>query len=476
MTIKNIIIAGGGTAGWSTAAILSSLRNINITVLDPSDIPTIGVGESTLPHIHQAHQVMGFDIFRKKDWLDSVDGTLKLTIEFADFYKKDSLWVHPFFDSYGIDREWLTNRLINGIGQDTNNIKQCDFMFANTSAGRRRKRGFIDNTSWFSSAGCTKEAAFHMNAILYAQSIKNLTLKKSNVKTLDEAITAVNYASDGSIASVQLRSGITVAADMFVDCTGSKAVLLNAVEEPWISANDQLFVDGAWLVQLPYIDKSVQLRNTTYCHALSSGWVFNIPLQSRIGTGYIFSSSHQNDSAAAEEFANHLSSMYGYDKDKLSFKRLKFPTGYRKQQWVKNVIGVGMSSFFCEPLESTAIAMGNSTALCLREALNNQHVDINILRTRLNDSQYELATSVLDFVEMHYTLTEREDSVFWKDYKNKPLTAAQEHWIELYTKAPNNKRFLLSNIKSVFGNFGMFCNVSYAMMFYGYNMKPAAAV
>jgi len=474
MPIKNIVIAGGGTAGWSTAAILSSLTNINITVLEPSDIPTIGVGESTVPHIHKAHQTMGFDIFRKKDWLDSVDGTLKLTIEFADFYKKDSLWVHPFFDAYGIDREWLTNRLIRGI--ENIDLSQADYMFKNTYAGRKRKSGFIDSETWFANSACTKEAAFHMNAILYAQSLKQLTLKRDNVKVLDDAIGSVNYAEDGSIASIQLRSGSTLAGDMFVDCTGSRAVLLNAVEEPWISASDQLFVDGAWLVQLPYVNKSTQLRNTTYCHALSSGWVFNIPLQSRIGTGYIFSSSHQTEDAAAKEFANHLSEQYGYNKDQLSFRRLKFSTGYRKQQWVKNVIGVGMSSFFCEPLESTAIAMANSTAMCLREALINQHVDVSILRTRLNDSQYELAKSVLDFVEMHYTLTERTDSSFWQDYNNKPLTSAQTNWIDLYHNAPKGNRLLLQDIKSEFGNFGMFCNVSYAIMFYGYDIKPAMVV
>jgi len=471
MPIKNIVIAGGGTAGWSTAAILSSLNNINITVLDPSDIPTIGVGESTLPHIHKAHQKMGFDIFRKQEWLDSVDGTVKLTIEFADFYKKDSLWVHPFFDAYGIDRQFLTNTLIYGVG-DVYDLQE-DFMFANTSAGRRRKRGFIDSSHWFKNSGCTSEAAFHINAVLYAKRLKELTSERSNVTVLNDSIGLINHAQDGSIESVRLKSGVTLSADMFVDCTGSRALLLNAVEEPWISANNQLFVDGAWLVQLPHIDKNIQLRNTTYCHALSSGWVFNIPLQSRIGTGYIFSSAHQTDEAAAQEFANHLSTMYGYDKEKLSFKRLRFPTGYRKRQWVKNVIGIGMSSFFCEPLESTAIAMANSTALCLREALINQHVDLDLLRTRLNNSQHELALSVLDFVEMHYTLTEREDSNFWQDYKNKPLTDFQTQWLDLYSKAPNKKRLNLQDIKSAFGDFGMFCNVSYAMMFYGYNIKPA---
>ncbi len=470
--ISHLVIAGGGTAGWSTAAILSSLPGLRITVLEPSDIPTIGVGESTLPHIHLAHQKMGFEVFKSADWLDSVDGTIKLTIEFAEFEAKDKLWVHPFFDAYGLDRGWLTDRLLRGLPSDTEQ-EQASFMFAHTSAGRRRKRGFIENASWFSQAACSKEAAFHMNALAYAKSLKAMTLQRPQVQVLDDAIGAVTKDSDGSIESLILRSGASLTADLYVDCTGSSAMLLHALDEPWVSAHERLFVDGAWLIQLPYRDRHTQLRNTTYCHALSSGWVFNIPLQSRIGTGYIFSSSHQSDDAAAREFALHLQKHYGYEPSSLSFRRLRFATGYRKQQWVKNVIGVGMSSFFCEPLESTAIAMANSTALCLREALQNQHVSVELLRDRLNRSQRQLAQSVLEFVEMHYTLSKRSDSSFWRDYQAKGLTEHQRAWIERYSQAPKGKRFELADIKQVFGEFGMFCNLSYAMMFYGYGIRPA---
>jgi flavin-dependent dehydrogenase len=313
-----------------------------------------------------------------------------------------------------------------------------------------------------------------MNALAYAKSLKAMTLQRPQVQVLDDAIGAVTQGADGSIESLILRSGASLTADLYIDCTGSRAMLLHALDEPWVSAHERLFVDGAWLIQLPYRDRSTQLRNTTYCHALSSGWVFNIPLQSRIGTGYIFSSSHQSDDAAAREFALHLQKHYGYEPASLSFRRLRFATGYRKQQWVKNVIGVGMSSFFCEPLESTAIAMANSTALCLREALQNQHVSVELLRDRLNRSQRQLAQSVLEFVEMHYTLSKRSDSSFWRDYQAKGLTEHQRAWIERYSHAPGGKRFELADIKQVFGEFGMFCNLSYAMMFYGYGIKPAA--
>ena len=471
--IQHVVVAGGGTAGWSTAAILSSLPSLRITVLEPSDIATLGVGESTLPHLHLAHQTMGFKSFACADWLDEVDGTVKLTIEFADFFKKGSLWVHPFFDAHGLDRAWLTDRLLRGLPCDAHR-DQASFMFAHTLAGQRRARGFIDNANWFKQASCDKEGAFHLNALRYAQYLKARTLERGQVKVLDDAIGTVIHQEDGSIASLKLRSGVSLTADLYIDCTGSRAVLLNALDEPWVSAHDRLLVDGAWLIQLPYRDRSTQLRNTTYCHALSSGWVFNIPLQSRIGTGYIFSSSHQSDEAAACEFAHHLQTLYGYEIDHLALRRLRFPTGYRNKQWVKNVVGVGMSSFFCEPLESTAIAMANSTALCLREALQNQHVGVDLLRDRLNRSQLQLAQSVLEFVQMHYTLTQRRDSAFWRDYQAQGLAEHQRLWMEHYTKAPQGKRFDMADVKAVFGEFGMFCNLSYAMMFYGYGIKPAA--
>jgi len=253
--ISHLVIAGGGTAGWSTAAILSSLPGLRITVLEPSDIPTIGVGESTLPHIHLAHQKMGFEVFKSADWLDSVDGTIKLTIEFAEFEAKDKLWVHPFFDAYGLDRGWLTDRLLRGLPSDTEQ-EQASFMFAHTSAGRRRMRGFIDNASWFSQAACSKEAAFHMNALAYAKSLKAMTLQRPQVQVLDDAIGAVTQGADGSIESLILRSGASLTADLYVDCTGSSAMLLHALDEPWVSAHERLFVDGAWLIQLPYRDRT----------------------------------------------------------------------------------------------------------------------------------------------------------------------------------------------------------------------------
>jgi hypothetical protein len=177
---STILIAGGGTSGWSTAAMLSSLKNVNIVILEPSTIPTLGVGESTIPHIHYAHKKMEFDVFKSAEWLDSVDGTVKFSIEFKDFYTKNHEWVHPFFDAYGIDRAYLSNSLIHGVNFDTA-VEQKTFMFNKSTAGIRRQRGFVSNESWFKTSGCTKEAAFHMNAIKYAEYLKSKTLTRTNV-------------------------------------------------------------------------------------------------------------------------------------------------------------------------------------------------------------------------------------------------------------------------------------------------------
>lgn len=472
---STILIAGGGTSGWSTAAMLSSLKNVNIVILEPSTIPTLGVGESTIPHIHYAHKKMEFDVFKSAEWLDSVDGTVKFSIEFKDFYTKNHEWVHPFFDAYGIDRAYLSNSLIHGVNFDTA-VEQKTFMFNKSTAGIRRQRGFVSNESWFKTSGCTKEAAFHMNAIKYAEYLKSKTLTRTNVTLYDAHIVKVNLDETGSVSNIITNEGTTLNADFYIDCTGSHSVLINAMNEPWIDASDRLFVDGAWLAQLPYSQPEVQLRNTTYCEGLSSGWVFNIPLQSRVGTGYIFSSGHQKDQAAADEFAEHLHTQYGYDKDKLSFRRLKFKTGYRKRQWVNNVVAIGMSNFFCEPLESTAIAMANSSALCFREVLQNLHVPLDITRDRFNDSQWQLANSVIDFVEMHYTLTQRQDSEFWQDYYNKPFQPHQQEFIDIYRKSANNKTLDSQTIKECLGRYSMFCNLSYAMMFYGNGLLPKSCI
>lgn len=468
--IKNIVIVGGGTAGWSTAAILSSNKELSITVIDPSAIPIIGVGESTIPHIHLAHKVMDFDILKGQQWLDRVDGTVKLTIEFADFNKLGEKWIHPFFDQSGADN--LVFKQIMRFGYpDTSTSSQQEFIEKHTAYGLLRTKGFIDSSRWFQRSDSKTSAAYHINAVKYAELLKQETLKRFNVKYVDKIVKSTDIDIQGNISALVMDDDSKINADLVVDCTGFSAHISNKVNSTWKSAADRLFVDGALTVQLPYINRSLQLRNTTYCHALSSGWVFNIPLQSRIGTGYIFSSYHQSKESATLEFINHLKNTYGYNESDIQPKWIPFKTGYRPTPWTKNVVAIGLSAMFCEPLESTAIAVAHSGAISLKSALEDQHIPIDTLRNNFNTTCVDRAESILSFVELHYTLTKRNDSAFWSDYAKLGPSAEQKELIDCYKQthiSRENFDVKLQKFSSTKGK--LFAHPSYACLFAGYDI------
>lgn len=461
----NVVVVGGGTAGWSTAALLSKNPNIHVTVIEPSDIPTIGVGESTIPYMNIIHYKMGFDIFKTSDWLKEVNGTLKFSIEFVDYHDLNHKWIHPFTSNKGDDNE-MTELTCTGQLPFHLYRSQPDFVIDNYLFPNLRARRFTSYNEQYDFS-FTPGSGYHIDAALYGNLLKRESLKRDNCNYIDSSVKDITV-NNGNIEKLILKDNSTITADLFVDCTGFRAILANAVEAEWDdSYADRLLVDTAIAVQLPYIDEEVQMRNTTYCHALGYGWSWNVPLQNRIGTGYIFSSKHTTVEQATEEFKEHLHTMYGYNKDDLKFRTVPFNVGLRPESWKNNVVAVGLSSFFLEPIESTAIAHLQHQADTILDMLSADWINFKNKRKRFNYLNVKSLDAIASYIEMHYIFSNRKDTSFWREVTSLDLSSEQKEILRRYT---NPEKDLA--IKKTFGGHSMFDKSSHMFLFLGFDIAP----
>lgn len=465
--ITNICIVGGGTAGWSAVAALSVNKKLRITVVESSKIPTIGVGESTIPYINDFHKQTGFEVFDNLDWLDEVDGVVKLSIAFNGFDGSEHKWYHPFFDNK-LDTEKATSYLFN------KEVLESDFVLNEIALCKQLECKFTTNVEWAKTSMSGSHAAYHFDAGMYSNLLKRESLKRSNVTHIDALVENITLDSEGNISTITLDSGETVQAELYIDCTGFKALLTEKVGNPWVDISDRLLVDSALVVQVPYIDKAVQLKNATTCTALSSGWSWNIPLQSRIGTGYIYSSKYTTQEAAEKEFKQYLYDTFGYENLDIR-KMVEFKTGFRENAWHKNVVSIGLSGFFAEPIESTAIAAYHGYVTKLSELLINNHLSANIQRDKFNTHTASCVKSVVEFAEAHYTLSMRNDTPFWQYYCSRPYAAILRKLLNSYL-GNSLDEFSDSYINKVFEGFSTFSMSSYRLMFYGYGYIPNSKV
>lgn len=463
--MNNIVIVGGGTTGWSAAALLSKDKNFNITVIEPSDIPTIGVGESTIPYINVFHDNTELEIFNTSEWLDTVEGTLKFSIEFADYDTIGSKWIHPFLSGSSPDKDIVkhtcSSEIPIGIYSD-----QPDFVNDNFVLPNLVTKGFIKPKP-IEKAG---SAGYHINAVKYAQLLKEETLKRTNVICIDNSVEEI-LLDNTNIDKLVLKDNTIIQGDLFIDCTGFKGLLIEKVNSKWDNSySDRLFVDKALAVQLPYNDKLKQQQNTTYCHALGNGWVWNVPLQERIGTGYVFSSRHTSEEDALEEFKEHLSSMYGYDKADIHPRTVPFKVGIRPESWKNNVVAIGLSSFFLEPIESTAIATMHYQVETIYNMITNDHILMKDKIKKFNYTNKLAVDSIASYIELHYIFSKRDDTQFWKDFTSLPLTSIQKSILDLYTDP--NKELVRETVKAHTNGHSLFDQSSFMFLFLGFEIAP----
>lgn len=416
-----IVIVGGGTAGWMCAAALASLAGekiCNITLVESDEIGSVGVGEATLPHMKFFNDRIGID---EADMMKQTQATIKLGIQFVDWGTLGNSYVHPFgshgarIDGVEFHQQWARVRHLDAT-------KPIDaYSFAIQSA-LQNKFQFPGQDQ--QNINSTFSYAYHFDAGLYANYLRRFAEQK-NAKRIEGKITHItNHPDNGNITSIVLESGEKISGDYFIDCSGFRSLLLGKnLQAPFEDWSKWLVCNKAFAAPSKVID---ELPPYTQSKAKAAGWQWRIPLQHRTGNGYVFCSNYISDDEAASSLLQDING------DALSEPRLlTFTSGRYQKSWTKNCIAVGLASGFLEPLESTSIYLIKAAILNFIKLLPGAHPEQAILDeyNRLMDIEYE---RIRDFLILHYHLNQRDDSELWRYCRAMEVPDSLKEKIQLF--------------------------------------------
>ena len=417
--IKDIVVVGGGSAAWMSAAtIIGYYPDRKVTVIESPDIPSIGVGESTQQLIFLWMNSLGIDY---KDFMSYTDASYKLSIRFRNFHEKiDPGFHYPFGFAHTANasfefQDWYLKKIKY---PETPTLDFYDSYFpqmalVNNSKMTDNKDKLIDGFD------IKRHIAVHFDATKFANWLKEKYAMPRGVKLISANVSEIKTNEDG-IDCLILDNGDSISADLYIDCTGFKSILANSIEgNEFVSYADRLPCNKAWATQMPYVEIEKELENFTDCTALGYGWVWNIPLFSRIGTGYVYSDRFTTKEEALEEYKQYLMSdqmvvpRTREQVESLNFKEITFKTGKQKKVWNKNVVSIGLSAGFIEPLESNGLHTAHEFLKVFSKQLhrgfyNQASIDM------FNHNTDVIYNGFFDFVELHYILSKRDDTEFWK--------------------------------------------------------------
>jgi len=421
MKIKTVTIIGGGSSGWMTAAALAKLcPHLDVTVVESPNIPTVGVGESTLGHFNTYLQMLDL---KDEDWMPACNATYKNSIRFTNFRKKDGThFEYPFIS--GFDYSYSPNGLADwgdlaALYPDEFGPESFAKFYApsNTLLATHNREDNNSNGKLGPNYDFANDTAYHLDAAAFGEYLKTEVCIPNGVKHLEKTVHSYDVDEKENITRILCRDGTTLYSDLWIDCTGFKSLLLEHwMGEQFFPFEDKLANDAAWAVRLPYTDRETQLENVTDCTALSNGWVWNIPLWNRIGTGYVFSTRFTSQEEALREFLKHIKERYpdvNIDELKPFFIQIKH--GRRRRAWSKNVVGIGLSYGFVEPLESTGLLTTHENIIHLVDILNRREgYTTQIERDAFNAVCQKTITTFRDFVALHYAAGTRTDTPYWR--------------------------------------------------------------
>lgn len=403
-SIRDILIVGGGTAGWLSAAIIAAHHKTDdgsgprVTLVESSDVPTVGVGEGTWPTMRQTLRRIGLkehDVFR------TCHAAFKQGGKFVGWqHGTGDFYYHPFTVPLGYGKIDLAP-YVDDVAEfaTASNWQQhvCEAGLAPRSLGEREYE-----------AQCNY--AYHVDAGALADLLKHHCRDNLGVTHVVDTVTGVELNDDGSIRAVKLEQRDELAADLFIDCTGFASVLLGkTLDVPFLSADEYLFNDSALAVHVPYPTDDAPIACHTVATAQNAGWIWDIGLTHRRGVGHVYASEFLSD----DEAAANLRAYIGPAAKDLEFRKIGFRSGHRAEYWRKNCVAVGMSGGFVEPLEATAIMLIEIAARYVAEQLPASSDIMPITARRFNEQMDYRWRRIIDFLKLHYCLTERPEP-YWQ--------------------------------------------------------------
>jgi len=419
--IRSIAIVGGGTAGWSAAACLARFlakRQTKIALIDSAAIGTVGVGEATVPNIHNFNAWLGLD---ELDFIESTQGTFKLGIRFDDWRERGSSFFHPF-GKYGVGFEGMDfHQCLAKAREVKDDSALADYSLPIALARAERfAQPLLDVKSPLTDYGY----AYHFDATLYARRLRRYAVERG-VAHLDRRISDVRLAENGDIAALNFDDGSSLQADLYIDCSGFRALLIEgALRTGYESWQRWLPCDSA--VALPCARSPGSLSPYTVATAREAGWTWNIPLQHRVGNGYVYARDLLSDDAATSAL---IAQMPNAPAASPNYQR--FTAGMRKRFWNRNCVALGLAGGFIEPLESTSINLVHRGLSVLMDYWPGLPVDER--RAAAANRHFELEQQhIRDFIILHYKLTARRDTELWRQVAAMDIPDSLQHRIETF--------------------------------------------
>lgn len=412
--VNHIVILGGGTAGWLTASLLASEHgsNITVTLIESPDIPIIGVGEGTWPSMRSTLQKIGVS---EHELLSRCDATFKQGTEFINWVSdsEPNRYYHPFslpadYSSINLAEHWLASEVDTDfcatVTPQASAILQC----------RAPKTADVPEYAFHLNYG------YHFDASKLSQWLMGHATNTLGVKHILANLVAVNQCPDGEITSLSLDSGVSISGDLYVDCSGQRALLIGeAMDVPLYSIAHVLPNDRAIATQVPYSDPAAEIASVTRSTAQASGWIWDIGLQSRRGVGYVHSSAHVSEDEASTALLSYIaSSDTSTQLNELNVRSIPFNPARREVSWYKNCVAIGLSAGFIEPLEASSIALIEQAANRLCEILPLDQQSMTAEAAAFNQQMARQWAQVEEFLQLHYVLSQRDDSEYWRAVRN----------------------------------------------------------
>ncbi|WP_271077247.1 tryptophan halogenase family protein [Aurantiacibacter sp. MUD61] len=447
-----VVVLGGGTAGWMTAAGLGKLlsRDVSVTLVESEDIGIVGVGEATLPHIRAFVQRLGIP---EAEFMRATHATYKLGIDFRDFGRIGESYIHPFgsfgeeLAGVGFHHWWLQMRA-TGKAEDLGS-----YSLAVQMARANRFRTPDEGAGLTSTFGY----AYQFDATLFGPFMREFG-KANGVTRVEGRVTEVERDGEsGDVTALLLEDGRRLEGDLFVDCSGFRSLLLGGeMAEDWEDWTHWLPCDRAAAMPCEHVPGE-PLRPYTTATAMPAGWRWQIPLQHRMGNGYVFSSAHISEDEACETIRSAAEGAPLQEP-----RVLRFRPGRRKRSWSGNVVGVGLASGFLEPLESTSIYLAQMAITYLIELFpEDGQIDPRDRDefNRLVDLEYD---RIRDFLILHYHATTREDSKFWNHVRTMTVPDSLAGKMELWNRAGRIEKY----------SDGLFYDASWIAVYLGQGIVP----
>jgi tryptophan halogenase len=459
--LRDVLILGGGSAGWLVAALLAAEHpELRLTLVESSETPPIGVGEGTWPSMRDTLRRIG---------LSETDFVRRCQVSFKQGSRFDGWatgaagehYYHPFMLPVGhgdvdVVPAWLAAEPPRAFADLASPSPQlCD-------AGRAPKQ---PQTPEF---GAVANYAYHFDAGLFGQALREHAVAHLGVRHIVDHVDAVLTKDDGDIAALQTREHGAVAADLFIDCSGLAARLIGQhFGVPLKSERDVLFNDAALALQVPYATPDAPLAPVTIATAWAKGWIWDIGLPTRRGVGAVYSRAHASDDEAHAALQAYLDRT-GAPAERGMPRAIRFDPGSRERFWVRNCVAIGLSSGFIEPLEASALALVELSAQRLCDELPMSRAGMDAVARRFNDDFAYRWSRVIDFLKLHYALSQRDDSDYWRAHRD-PATwpGRLRELLPLWTLRPP-ARHDFGRIDEVFPA------ASYQYVLYGMGFRPDA--